>query len=244
MKPVFIHIPKNGGMTIRQTPKTRNNIIICSRATARDESYRLSFEMAMAKFGRPNLPYEHMRWKDLNEEMKRRKAFAIIRNPWSRVVSRYTYAVKTDAEWDKVEINGKVTGGKEMTFDEFLDQRFQYETPTAADYSWHLAIKNWFPAHDHVSDEEGNVRCEILRFEHYDDDVNSYFGFSNEKFPIRNISNGDYPSHNKKVLKGKRDYKDFYNERQIQIVADWYKKDIDYWGFDFDTAATKNTKFK
>ena len=27
----------------------------------------------------------------------------------------------------------------------------------------------------------------------------------------------------------------------INISADWYKKDIDYWGFDFDTGAQKNT---
>ena len=27
----------------------------------------------------------------------------------------------------------------------------------------------------------------------------------------------------------------------INIVADWYKKDINYWGFDFDTGAQKNT---
>lgn len=29
----------------------------------------------------------------------------------------------------------------------------------------------------------------------------------------------------------------------IQIVADWYQKDIDYWGFDFDSSATKNYYF-
>ena len=35
-------------------------------------------------------------------------------------------------------------------------------------------------------------------------------------------------------------YKDLYNEKTIQIVADWYKDDIETWGFDFDTGATKN----
>ena len=37
-----------------------------------------------------------------------------------------------------------------------------------------------------------------------------------------------------------RNYQDYYNEQTIQIVADWYEQDIDYWGFDFDTSATKN----
>jgi hypothetical protein len=35
-------------------------------------------------------------------------------------------------------------------------------------------------------------------------------------------------------------YKDIYTKETIQIIADWYKKDIDYWGFDFDTPATRN----
>ena len=38
----------------------------------------------------------------------------------------------------------------------------------------------------------------------------------------------------------KENYKDLYNPVTIQIIADWYKKDIDHWGFDFDTSATKN----
>ena len=29
-------------------------------------------------------------------------------------------------------------------------------------------------------------------------------------------------------------------KKTIQIIADWYKKDIDYWGFDFDTS--RNTE--
>ena len=41
-----------------------------------------------------------------------------------------------------------------------------------------------------------------------------------------------------------KDYKDYYNEQTIQIVADWYAQDIDYWGFDFDTSATKNYHYE
>ena len=35
-------------------------------------------------------------------------------------------------------------------------------------------------------------------------------------------------------------YQDIYNDKTIQIIADWYKVDIDYWGFDFDSSAQKN----
>jgi hypothetical protein len=35
-------------------------------------------------------------------------------------------------------------------------------------------------------------------------------------------------------------YRDIYTPETIQIVADWYKKDIDTWGYDFDTGPTRN----
>jgi hypothetical protein len=41
----------------------------------------------------------------------------------------------------------------------------------------------------------------------------------------------------------KRDYREFYNDKTIQIIADWYADDINAFGFDFDTSATKGTYF-
>ena len=43
------------------------------------------------------------------------------------------------------------------------------------------------------------------------------------------------------ITKIRKDYKKLYNNKTINIVADWYKKDNNYWGFDFDTGAQKNT---
>ena len=47
------------------------------------------------------------------------------------------------------------------------------------------------------------------------------------------------------VGRGKRvRYKNIYTPETIQIVADWYKEEIDYFGFDFDTSATRNYYYK
>ena len=35
-------------------------------------------------------------------------------------------------------------------------------------------------------------------------------------------------------------YQDLYTSETIQIVADWYQKDIDTWGYDFDSGPTRN----
>ena len=78
------------------------------------------------------------------------------------------------------------------------------------------------------TDLEGNVRCDILRVEHLKEDVLKYFNMT-EMPRSRNVTSI------------KEDYRTLYNSRTMQLVAQWYKKDIDYWGFDFDTGARKNT---
>ena len=96
----------------------------------------------------------------------------------------------------------------------------------------HRAVRGWYPAYDYVSDSKDNVRCDILRLEHIDEELPKYFGFEKMHLRPRNVTGY------------KKDYKDFYTKETIQIVADWYKKDIDYFGFDFDTGATRNLYYE
>jgi hypothetical protein len=119
------------------------------------------------------------------------------------------------------------------SFEAFLEERHKWG---GVEYMWHRAIRGWYNAYDHVSDEEGNNRCDILRFENYNEDVKLYFRLLSNPKP-RNITR--VPNDKGKTGYG-TSYKDIYNEETIQIVADWYQKDIDYWGFDFDTGATRN----
>jgi hypothetical protein len=93
---------------------------------------------------------------------------------------------------------------------------------------WHRAIRGWYPAFDHVSDEKGNVKCDMLRFEHLNAELIAYFKIP-QMSRARNVT-----------ALNEGTYQKIYNDKTIQIVADWYKKDIDHWGFDFNSAATKN----
>lgn len=56
---------------------------------------------------------------------------------------------------------------------------------------------------------------------------------------IRNVSNGN-KSDNMKTISNRKPYMEFYNKERIQIVADWYKKDINFWGYDFNSGPTRN----
>ena len=93
---------------------------------------------------------------------------------------------------------------------------------------WHRAIRGWYPAYDYVTDKDGNVKCDIMRFENLNEDLCSYFKVP-EMSRARNVTALNPGS-----------YRDLYTEKTIQLVADWYAKDIETFGYDFDSGPTKN----
>ena len=185
VKRLFIHIPKNGGTSVQK--ETTNT-----------------------------LSFGHDRWKDVPRDIRYiHQSFAVIRNPWARMVSRYVMGIPTS--------NTNDHGTTWNTFEEFLETRYVW-----TDKQWYDPIRSWSTQYDYVCDENDVVRCDILRLEFIDDELSPYLNLNTPYIVRENV--GDYT----------RNYQDYYNEQTIQIVADWYEQDIDYWGFDFDTSATKN----
>ena len=163
------------------------------------------------------LSFGHDRWRDVPRDIRYiHQSFAVIRNPWARMVSRYVMGISTSDTNDH--------GTTWNTFEEFLETRYVW-----TDKQWYDPIRSWNTQYDYVCDENDVVRCDILRLEFIDDELSPYLNL-NTPYIVRE-NGGDYT----------RNYQDYYNNEQtIQIVADWYEQDIDYWGFDFDTSATKN----
>ena len=163
------------------------------------------------------LSFGHDRWRDVPRDIRYiHQSFTVIRNPWARMVSRYVMGIPTS--------NTNDHGTTWNTFEEFLETRYVW-----TDKQWNDPIRSWNTQYDYVCDENDVVRCDILRLEFIDDELSPYLNL-NTPYIVRE-NGGDYT----------RNYQDYYNNEQtIQIVADWYEQDIDYWGFDFDTSATKN----
>ena len=221
LKKVFIHIPKNAGMTIRRSPVLADKIIWAGPQVHKSPQYTQAVKSHMDSIG-DHHGYEHARWRDCNKSIvSAHGSFAVVRNPFDRVVSRYFFAKKV------IEVEKKEPVGKHKidSFEQFLEERFEWGEMK---YMWHRAIRGWYPAYDYVTDEDGNVQCDIMRFENLNDDLCKYFNVP-EMSRARNVT-----------ALNPGTYKDLYNDRTIQIVADWYKKDIETFGYDFDTGPTKN----
>lgn len=220
-KSLFIHIPKNAGMTIRHSPMLKEKILVAGSNIHKSPQYSQAVLDKMKSLG-DHHGFEHARWRDIHPSVRERnQAFAVIRNPWDRVVSRYFFAKKV------IEVEKKVdpSYADVSSFEAFLEERHKWGSEN---YMWHRAVRGWYPAFDHVIDDDSNVRCNIIRFEHLDEDLCSYFNLPmmSRKRNVTALNKGSY--------------KDIYTKETIQIVADWYRADIDYWQFDFDTSANQN----
>ena len=218
---MFIHVPKSAGSMIRHYFKFESYIQIleADKSKHKTPEYTKALDTCMQRIG-DDSGHIHARWRDLKSFYKSLTCFAVVRNPWSRVASRYYFAKQV------IEREGRSPSYADVSsFDAFLEERYKWGE---VEFMWHRAVRGWCPTVDYVCDVKDNLKCDMLRFENLDEDLCSYFNIK-EEFPKRNTT---------KTYNG--DYKKIYTPETIQIVADWYKKDIDMWGYDFDTGAQKN----
>lgn len=217
----FVHIPKNGGQAIKRNTNLRHRLTTARESAVLCSSqYVKNLLATMKKYGEHH-GKAHARWRDWRPEIRKKRTFAVVRNPWSRTYSRWTFMniiIKNRGEDHKA-------GYVPCSFEEFLEQRHEYGN---LPFFWHRAVRGWYPQMDYVTDEEGNLRVDVLRTEHLNADITKYLGFD-PHLERRNVSN------TKKV-----DYRTVYTPETKKIVEDWYAQDIEFFGFTFDGPATKN----
>lgn len=225
-KPLFIHIPKTGGLALKKSLRfnsvkveTTSEMMVSNLPP---ETKEIVKELVRLPVGYHH-GYHHLRYRDVEcEEVEKTfQPFAIVRNPWSRLYSFWTYF---DLRCKMTPFPNRMRVPK--TFEEFVEERDNY-VPVSYKSNWLFSIRNWVIQKEYVIDGAGELPLDILRFEHYSEDLKAYLNM--ERIRRVNVSSRGHPP-----------YKEAYTEDLIQAVADWYKDDIDYFGFDFDTSATKN----
>ena len=158
-KKIFVHIPKNGGMTIRRNPELRPKVLLATPDNHINGQYTRDLARVMEENGEHH-GFEHARWRDWNQEVRENhRAFAIVRNPWSRVVSRFEFAKKVIYLEEDSDHYGEEDYTDCSSFEAFLETRHQWGNK---EFFWHRAIRGWYPAFDYVTDDNDRVRCDIL----------------------------------------------------------------------------------
>jgi hypothetical protein len=197
----FIHIPKNGGVSVRRALEMNGTVSLSK-------------------------PY-HYRYVDVvNSVGKDLIFFAIVRNPWSRTASRFMFGKQNAGSWAIDDPRRMYI--ENATFEQYVKEQRILPIPEHPGQPWMGPLSSWFNQLEWIRDEKAWVACECLRLETVQEDISKFLG-RDVKIPRRNVTAEKY------------DYKSLYSEELIQIVADLFHEDIDYFGFDFDSGAQRNT---
>lgn len=178
---IFIHINKTGGSSIE-------------RALGIPFEHRTALEVI----------------DDLGEELWNDKlTFAVVRNPWDKVVSHYHHRVKknrTSLRTDTVDFKEWVV----LTYG--CQDPFYYDNP-----------KMFLPQTEWISDESGKILVDqICRFERLGDDFIRICRMLDREASL---------PHLKSTKRG--NYRDYYDDETAGIIAQWFAKDLEIFDYRF-----------
>jgi hypothetical protein len=131
--------------------------------------------------------------------------FSFVRNPWSRFVSLY-----------------RATGFN-MRFQFKLFVLYEFKKMGLEYYSWFFS-----PQSDFIIDEEGNPLVDFIgKFENLQNDFSHVCGQIG--IPVTELSHT-----NKSKTKIPKPWQDYYDDETKEFVGDFYQRDIDLFGYEFD----------
>ncbi len=196
----FIHIPKNAGQSVRAALARRKDVSLIA-------------------------PF-HYRYVDIADFLPDGlRYFCIIRNPWSRTASRYLFARQSSVRWPADDPRRVYI--QQVSFADYVREQKIFEIPEHPAQPWMGPMNSWFNQLDWITDRNHQVRCDCLRFEKLEDDLNAYFS-EVIRVPKRNVTRTSY------------DYRSLYTAELHDIIARTFQRDIEYFGFDSEGSATRN----
>lgn len=160
------------------------------------------------------LPFEHLTALEKIEIVGSKRwdkclTFAIIRNPWDKIVSQYHYRLKTN-QTDLKEIP--------ISFSEWIYRAFGEKDPLYYDFP-----KMFMPQTEWIADADGRILVdEIVRFENLDEDFNRVMQKLGKRVTLPHLRQSKHDH-----------YRDYYDTETAAIIHTCFKKDIDNFGYTF-----------
>jgi hypothetical protein len=150
------------------------------------------------------------------DEWKNIFSFTIVRNPWDRIVSLYFYRLRANLL------------RADMTFREYVLKLKSSTIEKNKAFKYH---GHYFGNSDYILDENDNIIVNfIAKYENRDEDI-KYIG---EKIGFPELGKLTL----QKASPNKMHYSEYYDGETKEIIRSIYSKDIDLFGYKFET---KNT---
>lgn len=207
-KIIFIHIPKNAGTSI-----------------IKYLTVKYGLHNIKGTLGHSNIKqHKEVIPSNLNEYFK----FCVVRNPWSRFVSNYTYARCLKSYYHSLSKNPHPDFNvlKNITFEEALYAFYEHYKTTNKILYKH---PGWKPQYKFICDENNNILI---------DKIFKYEKLNTDKDFIKLVPS--LPLFNKSEHLHYTKY--YTNSNMIDIIKEIYKKDIELFNYSFidDEVNTSN----
>lgn len=188
-KCIFVHIPKTGGISVVNS--------------------------LFGNLGGAHVPIRKYQFIFSKSEFNTYFKFAIVRNPWDRLVSAYTFLMngglnEKDKSWAEKNIK------KFQNFEDFV--------------KWWVCRENIYsyvhfvPQHEFICIKPLRPSVDFIGYlEDYTNDFNKIKRLLGVEGELQKLN-----------VSKRRDYKEYYNDATLQIVADAYRDDINLFGYDFN----------
>jgi len=184
-KCIFIHIPRTAGTSIKEVFKLPGR-------------------------GHPTWQYFYREYPyKWNTYMK----FAVVRNPWDRVVSAFTYAKMWKSYWHNTRM------GPHPDYHVLQDKTFTECCEILKNKRSLLKHEAWFPQYLWITEVQNKILIvvdQILRYE----ELESEFSVLCKKLDLADIR---LPKVNQSA---REDYRKYYTEETMKIIEDLYATDI------------------
>ena len=192
---LFLHIEKNAGTSI-------TNWLDDYASKNNDKTY--------------NIHHRHIEWKKLQSPYNSYWTFCVVRNPWTRLVSRYNYDLST---YLQKYLAGE--GDYFLKVYEKLQRGFDYWIKNDVYTLPHIEHRMKWQNQSEIV--QGCENLHVLKYENINEDFVLIQDKLNWYEPL--------PHANATI---QCDYKSYYNQELIDIVAEKYATDIAEYNYTFD----------